>query len=295
MQRPRWRGDQVDWARVARSGPACDGAAHARARSTLRANDLRDPPAGPPRAPEQPHLTPPKFSPIFRLTSRPPCAIMASMRKRLTARKALLENAKRANPMSIPDLARHCGFAVTGLYTIQTRLRREGLLPSATRAGGPSRIKHFETFSQLAMDAALEATGPRILPEERRPARSVGVDGPAADWPSVEIPSDTKVATELEWLQKLSYLMRFGSEQIQLNAAKALQDIARSTQSSIGPPPPLTEDQRVARLARLLMAIGQPTTISACIVAFPQEAPSEAAPPQNPTSPLPAPSGSDLD
>lgn len=102
----------------------------------------------------------------------------------------------------------------------------------------------------------------------------------------LKILEDEPLLTSLDRLKILSRLIRTGAPAIKLSAIKLAEDLTRVTTERVGPPDPLTEDEAVARLARLLIAIGPVIHAKAAEVAFgskeeelPQGGPEEAVQP----------------
>lgn len=98
--------------------------------------------------------------------------------------------------------------------------------------------------------------------------------------------------TSLDRLKILSRLIRTGPPAVKIQAIKTFEDITKTTTDRVGPPAPLNEDEAIARLARLLIAIGKPITDKACLVAFgdpgeaPESGPQETLQPESGPLPL---------
>lgn len=75
----------------------------------------------------------------------------------------------------------------------------------------------------------------------------------------------------IERMKVLSRIIRTASPAMKIAAVKALEDMTRAKEGRVGPPAPLTEEDRVARLSRLMMACGQTTVDAAYAVAFKDE------------------------
>jgi hypothetical protein len=71
-----------------------------------------------------------------------------------------------------------------------------------------------------------------------------------------------------ERVKVLSHLIRTGAPAIKIQAIKTLEDLSKATEQRVGPPKPLTEDERVARLSRLLLAVGEQTATKAWEATF---------------------------
>lgn len=87
---------------------------------------------------------------------------------------------------------------------------------------------------------------------------------------------DEPLIGPLDRLKVLSRLIRVGAPAVKIQAIKAYEELTRSSDSLIGPGAPLTDEDRVARLARLLMAVGSTTASKAWEVAFGVKSPSYA-------------------
>lgn len=90
--------------------------------------------------------------------------------------------------------------------------------------------------------------------------------------------------TQLDRLRILSRLIRTGAPAVKIQGIKAYEELTRSTTERVGPPEPLNDEERVARLARLMMAVGPDITAQAQEVAFAQE--DEGLPPGTAETPL---------
>jgi hypothetical protein len=100
----------------------------------------------------------------------------------------------------------------------------------------------------------------------------------------LKILEDEPLLSSLDRLRILSRLIRTGAPAIKLSAIKLAEDLSRATTERTGPPDPLTADEAIARLARLLIAIGPEIHAKAQEVAFgsPQE---KEEPPQGEPAP----------
>lgn len=98
------------------------------------------------------------------------------------------------------------------------------------------------------------------------------------------------IVTATERLAILSRMIRQGAPPLRLQAIKLLEELTKVDMGRVGPPPPLTEEDAVARLAKLLMACGEDISRKALEVAFgttedlsdPSEALPEALDPEAP-------------
>jgi len=69
-------------------------------------------------------------------------------------------------------------------------------------------------------------------------------------------------------LRILSRLVRTGAPMIKITAIKAIEDLTRVTTERIGPPDPLSADEAISRLARLMIAAGKKISSAAFSRAF---------------------------
>jgi hypothetical protein len=102
----------------------------------------------------------------------------------------------------------------------------------------------------------------------------------------LKILEDEPLLGPIDRLKILSRLIRTGAPAIKLSAIKLAEDLSRATTERTGPPDPLTEDEAIARLARLLMAIGHTITDKAREVAFGSPQEEEELPQGEPAPPL---------
>jgi hypothetical protein len=72
----------------------------------------------------------------------------------------------------------------------------------------------------------------------------------------------------LDRLKILSRLMRVGAPSVKIQAIKAYEELTRTSEGRIGPGPPLTDEDRIARLARLLMALPATLTSQSWEIAY---------------------------
>lgn len=79
------------------------------------------------------------------------------------------------------------------------------------------------------------------------------------------------VISPLDRLKMLSRLIRVGSPMIKIAAIKAIEDLSKTSEGRVGPPAPLTEEDRVARFVRLFLSAGEFTVKAAYNAAFPSK------------------------
>lgn len=72
----------------------------------------------------------------------------------------------------------------------------------------------------------------------------------------------------LDRLKILSKLIRTGAPPIKIAAIKAMEELTRTSEGRIGPPAPMTDDAKISRLARLLLAIPQEISAQAWETAY---------------------------
>ena len=137
----------------------------------------------------------------------------------------------------------------------------------------------------------------RIRDPRQTPASSTLIPEVTSTEGLLKILADEPLMSSLDRLRILSRLIRTGAPAIKLSAIKLAEELSRVTTERVGPPDPLTEDEAVARLARLLIAIGQPITNKALEVAFgsPEEAQPPQGEPETPLQPDPAPILADVE
>jgi hypothetical protein len=175
----------------------------------------------------------------------------------------ILENAVCEKPLSARDLARKHLIKISTVHRQMTRLRANGLIPksaSKRRTGqGYATTSGYDSHPL-----------PPVVPPQH------------PQWKAQDVIDivNSEVMPELERLQKLSNMARSGVDAISISAIKALEDLGRSRGQTVGPGKPLTKDEQIARLARLLTAVGRKIGEQAFKAAFelaPQA--TKAAPP----------------
>lgn len=188
----------------------------------------------------------------------------------------VLENALSPNRLRPRDLARKHGINIDTVYGETVRLRKKGLIPPAT-----AKFK--------------AATLPPLEIEVGR--APLGVSEKHTVWVQKDVDDivNSQVMPELERLQKLSNMARFGPDAISIAAIKALEELGRARGSSVGPGKPLTEDEQVARLARLCIALGRDKSERALKVAFPEQSEANVELPQETSEEHPRIANSDSD
>ena len=177
--------------------------------------------------------------------------------------RSIIENARSSRPLPWADLARILRTTPNSIYRTVSRLRAEGRIPRSER--------------QPPADAPIYIQ-PTIQPPEPAPPE----EPEALSAPSFfDRPPTAWTADDLEAINALPILsadqrkkllsaiaMRPGGGLAQASAISKLDEIDKGASSQIGPPPPLTEDQRIERLSRLMRAVGQQTAKKSMEVAF---------------------------
>lgn len=97
-----------------------------------------------------------------------------------------------------------------------------------------------------------------------------------------KVVEEEAVLTPLERIKVLSRLIRTAAPLVKIAAIKALEELTKQESNRLGVPPPLSEDDRVARYTRLFLATGYPTVHAALQIAFPDQYPN--APPDPTTA-----------
>jgi hypothetical protein len=139
-----------------------------------------------------------------------------------------------------PEVAETLGVDVSLIYDQINRLRKRGVLPpmgeefiAAAPPFKPASPKEAKDYDRL-----LEATEAQTdMPEAKR-------------------------------RERLTDIINFGSDQNKNRAIEILNSMDRAKDRGIGPPIPMTPEQRVARLSDLMRACGPETSKKAMEVAF---------------------------
>lgn len=71
-----------------------------------------------------------------------------------------------------------------------------------------------------------------------------------------------------ERIKVLSHLVRTAAPLVKIQAIKVLEELTRSSEQRVGPPAPLSAEDKIARLARLLMAVGDEIAAQAWETAY---------------------------
>lgn len=88
--------------------------------------------------------------------------------------------------------------------------------------------------------------------------------------------------SQVDRLKILSRLIRTGAPQVKIAAIKAMEDLTKTSDDRVGPGPPLTDADKISRLARLLLALPEEISSQAWEVAYgtrPQKSADRAAVP----------------
>jgi len=152
-------------------------------------------------------------------------------------KKAIVDN---ENTLGLPAhkkpaaLADQLQVPLNYLYSIRRKLIREGALHSRVEkrmANKPKRVFRGGSIIDLNDPDALEI-----------------------------LLRDEPILKPIDRLKVLSRLVRLGTPQVKISALKTLEEFSRVSEARVGPPPPSTEDDMVALLGTLLLAI--PLSIS---------------------------------
>lgn len=180
------------------------------------------------------------------------------MPKRTTGlTQAIIENATAQNPRPWAEIAAIKGVKPNTVYVMVARLRKKGRIPAVPTSDGRSV-------------AALNFRDARIA----RMGASVGdpiLDTPPAKWDTATLEAIDKlpILTADQRKKLLSLIgMRPSTGVAQAAALGKLEEIDRGAGTQIGPPTPLTEQQQIDRLSRLMRAVGQLVAEKAMEAAF---------------------------
>jgi len=156
--------------------------------------------------------------------------------------KALIENDKRENPFSYQELAEITGASLASIYRTAARLRKEGRIKPSIRQPGKGRTRAEAEVGELP------DVDPGFLTK------------PPNKWDARDLASiDSLPVLSPDQRRKLlsAIGMRPSQGTSQVAALGKLEDLDNSARGTVGPPEPLTDDERVVRLSRLMKAVGQ--------------------------------------
>lgn len=183
--------------------------------------------------------------------------------------KRIVENAHTPNPLSPQELADAYGFSVKSIHQTMVRLRRQGRIPLSSRQNPRKRPEPVEPQPDSLT---------QIL--SKPPSEWSEGDMAAIDALPILTPDQRK--------KLLSAIgMRPAQGVGQSSALKILDDMDKAAKGGVGPPEPLTEEDRIVRLSRLMKAVGPQTSQKAMEAAFGQGSAqeivntSEAGPPSD--------------
>lgn len=189
-------------------------------------------------------------------------------------------NTKHANiKLHILENEKHIG---TALYKTVAEMATEWEIPA-------------NTIYQLRHRLGLKSTPFQL--QKNRDAASRGLNShihlPAATTTEglLKILEDEPLLTPTDRLRILSRLIRTGAPAVKIAAIKTYEDLTRVTTENVGPPPPQTSEEAVARLARLFIALGKRITKQAYTTAFGDL--DEITGPETPIQPDPTPAPAD--
>lgn len=169
--------------------------------------------------------------------------------------KAVIENEALPdhNKQTMVAIATQLGVKVDSVYQVAARLRRKGRIKGSVRQ-------------------TTGAASPSTPPTRSR----VGSGGPppteAMNRAMLGDFSGIEVMDKESRLRGLSFLATAAPPAVQVQAYKALNEMERETGVQAGPPPPLTDEEMVGRLADLLGAAGPSLAFEAMKRAFPEVA-----------------------
>jgi hypothetical protein len=173
---------------------------------------------------------------------------------------AILRNCASLNPVPWADLAYAIDVDPRNIYSTVARLRKEGRIPASDRQpGGSTKI-------------TLESLGP--------PPPDF-LSKPPSSWDSNDLAAidSLPVLTADQRRKLLSAIgMRPSQGTSQVSALGKLDDMDQDVGRRVGPPAPLTEDEQVARLSRLMRAVGPRVSERAKEAAFESSNPQEIDP-----------------
>jgi hypothetical protein len=179
--------------------------------------------------------------------------------------RTIIENARSSRPLPWADLARILRTTPNSIYRTVSRLRAEGRIPRSERQ--PPAADYAPTHIQPPTQP------PEPVPSEEPEALSAPsfFDRPPTAWTADDLEAINALPIlSADQRKKLlsAIAMRPGGGLAQASAISKLDEIDKGASSQIGPPPPLTEDQRIERLSRLMRAVGQQTAKKSMEVAF---------------------------
>jgi hypothetical protein len=163
------------------------------------------------------------------------------------------------------ELSERFQVHINTIYTYRRRLALKGKLKLADKS---QSLKSFTDPESQHEEKVKRKTYRDIINDPDALVRSV---------------SDEPLLGPLDRLRVLARLVRTGSPLIKISAIKAIEDLSKNTEGRIGPPPPLSEEDYVARMAKLMLGVGETLTQKALLVAFPTSEPETKAPLQSDT------------
>lgn len=186
-------------------------------------------------------------------------------RKRLgsykpTIREALLHNATLPEwqRLTAPQLAQRLGVVVQSVYVAASNMRGQGVL------------------------ALKSARPPRDVPGSAAVVDSFKLAQDMADQEPPPL-DDVNVMTKDERARKLSHIGRTAPAAVAVNAVTRLDEMERTSGITVGPPDPMTDQDRAERLARILMVCGpEVRKLAEAILSPPRVEPDTSDPPVTP-------------
>lgn len=141
---------------------------------------------------------------------------------------------------SVAQIAEMFGVSQQYLYRVRQILTKKGLLKHHTSAIG------------------------EILTSDPGVGRLAKLDPEGL----LKLVENEVILSPLDRLKILSRLVRTGAPALKIQAIKTLEELGRTAEQRVGPPVPMTLEDRIARLGRLLLAIGEETSSKAFEVTF---------------------------
>lgn len=229
-------------------------------------HSAHSPPTLPPMQLDRAALIDSRIYIILTLTNRLSCDILRVMEETVRKRRnrkgitaAILQNMSLPNPMGLADLARALGTSPSSVYCTIARLRREGrVAPSDRQApAGPPRV----------VVEPIDFSDPK--PAARN---SISLfDKPISSWDASDLGTidSLPILTADQRRKLLSAIgMRPSQGTSQVSALGKLDEMDSDAGRRVGPPVPLTEAEQIARLSRLMKAVGPQVTEKAKEAAF---------------------------
>lgn len=170
------------------------------------------------------------------------------------------------NPFaSIPPMPREYNTKYKGL--------REAIVYNETKLG----TAEYKTAEQLAKEFGATRAyvyrlryllGFKIPNLKPKPQEDLSLKSAITDTGALQDLLNEPLISPLDRLKVLSRLVRTGAPAVKIAAIKAYEELTRTSENRIGPGPPLTRDDKVARLAKLFLALPQDVAAEAWEIAY---------------------------